>query len=864
MTYNGTQGRKARPGMGGPGMGGPGMAPEQKTSAGTWKKLLKYCKKHWVVIILALICSIAGSALTLVGPGKLSEITDIVSAGLAPDTQKLEQVVEQSTQNASANMEVLATAISDNVAQNAQSLMAAVSENLSPENLEKTAAQILTSSEFSEEEKAALEQALAAIEANPDAAQAQLSALPESVQNALFAPVEVSGVSIPAEDQFAALRAFNDAEASEAAMAQLPETVLAALYTDITVNGSTITGEEQRAAMAAASSLDAQGADAAGPADAQGDSALALDALPASVTAALYTDIEVDGTTILGQDQLAMLEILSGADAQSSDALLAAMDELPESVYSLVEPKIDLERIVRIAAILICLYVVGAMLSTFQGWTMATVTQKVSRRLREDISKKINRLPMGYYHHNSTGDVLSRVTNDVDTIATSLNMSVGTLVSAVTLFFGSLVMMLLTNVVMAVTGVLSTLLGFVLMLLIMRRSQRHFSRQQKNLGALNGHIEEMYSGHTVVKAYNGEEKASEEFHRLNERLRGSGFKAQALSGLMMPIMTFIGNFGYVAVCVVGAALAMNGNISFGVIVSFIMYIRYFTQPLSQIAQAMQSMQSAGAASSRVFEFLEAEEMEDESHKTATLEDVEGNVSFSHVRFGYEPDKTIIHDFSAEAKAGQKIAIVGPTGAGKTTLINLLMRFYEIGGGEIRIDGVPTSAMKRETVHSQFCMVLQDTWLFEGTVRENLVYCSENCSEEKMEAACRAVGLDHFIRTLPNGYDTVLNDQVSLSQGQKQQLTIARAMIADKPILILDEATSSIDTRTEQKIQQAMDELMKGRTSFVIAHRLSTIKNADLILVLKDGDVIESGTHEALMEKNGFYAELYNSQFDQAA
>lgn len=525
--------------------------------------------------------------------------------------------------------------------------------------------------------------------------------------------------------------------------------------------------------------------------------------------------------------------------------------------------KMDMDKIKSTAMILAVLYGVGAILSATQGFIMSTVTQYVSRKLRNDISVKINKLPMNYYHHNSTGDVLSRVTNDVDMIATSLNMSIGTMVSAVTLFAGSLIMMIKTDVVMTIAGVLSTLLGFVLMMVIMKHSQKYFTKQQMNLGAINGHIEEIYSGHTVVKAYNGEDKAKKQFDELNEALRNSGFKAQAMSGLMMPLMTFIGNFGYATVCVVGAALAMNGNISFGVIVSFMMYIRYFTQPLSQLAQAFQQLQSAGAASSRVFEFLGEEEMQDESNKKAIITNTKGDVEFSHVRFGYEPDKIIINDFSARAKAGQKIAIVGPTGAGKTTLVNLLMRFYEINSGEIKIDGVSTADIKREDVHSKFCMVLQDTWLFEGSIRENLIYCSENKSEKKMREACKAVGLDHFIRTLQNGYDTILNDQINLSQGQKQQLTIARAMIADKPILILDEATSSIDTRTEQKIQKAMDELMKNRTSFVIAHRLSTIKNADLILVLKDGDIIESGNHQELMSKNGFYADLYNSQFEQA-
>ncbi len=526
---------------------------------------------------------------------------------------------------------------------------------------------------------------------------------------------------------------------------------------------------------------------------------------------------------------------------------------------------IDMEGVAGICFTLVGLYIVSLVLSLTQGWVMATVTQRVSKNLRNDISRKINRLPMWFYNRTTTGDVLSRVTNDVDTISQSMNQSVGMLVSAVTLLVGSLVMMLSTNAVMTVTAVAASLVGFVLMTAIMSRSQKYFTRQQEHLGEINGHIEEIYTGHTVVKAYNGEAAARKTFVEMNESLRSSGFKAQSLSGLMMPLMTFIGNFGYVAVCVVGAVLAMNGTISFGVIVAFMMYVRYFTQPLSQIAQAAQALQSAAAAGERVFAFLEAEEMADERNKTQRLEKAKGEVEFQHVRFGYEDSDTIvIKDFSAKAEPGQKIAIVGPTGAGKTTMVNLLMRFHEIQGGTIRIDGIPTDSLRREDVHSQFCMVLQDTWLFEGTVRENLVYCAEDVSDEKMKAACKAVGLDHFIRTLPHGYDTVLNDQVNLSQGQKQQLTIARAMIADKPMLILDEATSSVDTRTELQIQKAMDELMKGRTSFVIAHRLSTIKNADLILVMKDGDIIESGTHDALLAQGGFYADLYNSQFEQAS
>lgn len=541
------------------------------------------------------------------------------------------------------------------------------------------------------------------------------------------------------------------------------------------------------------------------------------------------------------------------------------LSDLTKVITEGIVTGIDMEGIKSIGLTLVAFYVGSAILSFGQQFIMATVTQNVTKQLRSDISGKINRLPMAYYNKTSTGDVLSRVTNDVDMISQSMNQSIGNLVSAVALFFGSLIMMFKTNVIMTLTAVIATMIGFGLMSLITSHSQKYFSRQQANLGALNGHIEEIYSGHTVVKAYNGEKNAKKVFDELNNNLRDSAFKAQSLSGLMQPLMAFIGNFGYVAVCVMGAVLTMKGYIGFEVIVAFMMYIRLFTQPLAQIAQATQSLQSAAAAGERVFAFLGAEEMPDESDKTEKLGKAEGYVDFEHVKFGYEDtDKIIIHDFSAKAKPGQKIAIVGPTGAGKTTLVNLLMRFHEIQSGDIKIDGISTRDMKREEVRSQFCMVLQDTWLFEGTVRENLVYNTENISEEKIEAACKAVGLDHFIRTLPHGYDTILNDQVSLSQGQKQQLTIARAMIADKPMLILDEATSSVDTRTELQIQKAMDALMQNRTSFVIAHRLSTIKNADLILVLKDGDIIESGNHEELLAKGGFYADLYNSQFDQAS
>jgi len=525
---------------------------------------------------------------------------------------------------------------------------------------------------------------------------------------------------------------------------------------------------------------------------------------------------------------------------------------------------IDLDRIVRLCLILLGVFSVGAVLTYCQGRIMMTVTQRFAQGLRTDISQKINRLPLKYFDSTTYGDILSRVTNDVDTISMAMNQSIGALVNSITLLLGSLLLMSIRNILLSVTAVVSTILGFLIMMIIMKNSQKFFSRNQKNLGALNGHIEETYAGHNVVRAYNAEHHATETFDGINDKLLDSNWKSQFLSGLMMPVMHFIGNLGYVAVCVVGAVLVMDGKITFGVIVAFMMHIRNFTQPLSGIAQAMTALQSAAAASERVFEFLEEAEMPDDSFVAEALSGVGGAVEFDNIVFGYDADKTIIKHFSAEISAGQKVAIVGPTGAGKTTIVNLLMRFYETDSGEIKIDGVPISSLRRENVHSLFCMVLQDTWLFEGTIKENVVYSKEGVSDEDVKNACKAVGLHHFIRTLPHGYDTVLGDNVSLSAGQKQLLTIARAMIENAPLLILDEATSSVDTRTEALVQRAMDKLTVGRTSFVIAHRLSTIRNADVILVMRDGDIVESGSHDELITQNGFYAELYNSQFEQSA
>lgn len=526
-------------------------------------------------------------------------------------------------------------------------------------------------------------------------------------------------------------------------------------------------------------------------------------------------------------------------------------------------PGIDLDKVGKIALTLAILYVISAVVGYIQSFTVATIVQRFSQRLRKAIQTKIDKVPLNYFDSHSQGDTLSRVTNDVDLLGQSLNQSLGTLVTSTMLLIGSIFMMFHSNVSMALTAIGSVLIGFVLVMVIMGSSQPLFKRQQNNLAAVNGYVEEIYSGHNVVTSYNAAGETSENFKKLNTNLYKSMWQSQFLSGIMMPLMIFVGNFGYVMVCVVGAIKVINGDITMGDVVAFMTYVRIFSQPLSQIAQAFTQMQSATAAMSRVFEFLEEDEMEDESDKERQLSDVKGEVAFDNVFFGYSKDKTIIHDFSAVAKPGQKVAIVGPTGAGKTTIVNLLMKFYEIDKGQITIDGVDTRLMTREEVHDQFSMVLQDTWLFEGTIKENLIYNQENITDEQVIAAAKAVGVHHFIMTLPKGYDTYLDDSVTLSIGQKQLLTIARALLKDSPLLILDEATSSVDTRTEELIQKAMDKLMEGRTSFVIAHRLSTIRNADLILVMKDGNIIEQGNHDDLMEQGGFYAELYNSQFEVA-
>ncbi len=521
----------------------------------------------------------------------------------------------------------------------------------------------------------------------------------------------------------------------------------------------------------------------------------------------------------------------------------------------------DLEAVVSIALTLVVIYATSSILTFLQQYIMTTVSQRTAYSFRRDISGKINRLPLRYFDSSTTGDVMSRVTNDVDTVGQSMNQSISTLVTSVTLLFGSIIMMIWTNWVMAATAILSSLLGFVFVFIVMSRSQKYFTRQQRDLGRMNGHVEEIYTGQKIMKAYGGEDSARKEFDGINDDLFRSNFMSQFLSGMMQPFMNFIGNFGYVMVCIVGAVMYVGGSISFGTIVAFMVYVRLFTQPLTQLAQAFSSMQSVAASAERIFAFLDEREMENESEKNVRIDDVKGHVEFKDVHFGYG-DREIIHGFSADIQPGQKVAIVGPTGAGKTTMVNLLMRFYDVKSGDILIDGVSVNRMRREDVHDLFCMVLQDTWLFEGTIRENIVYNSrETVTDERLDEVCRAVGLHHFIETLPNGYDTVLGDNATLSAGQRQQITIARAMVDGSPLLILDEATSSVDTMTEKVIQDAMDRLTEGRTSFVIAHRLSTIRNSDLILVMKDGNIVEQGTHDELLEKGGFYADLYNSQFE---
>ena len=564
------------------------------------------------------------------------------------------------------------------------------------------------------------------------------------------------------------------------------------------------------------------------------------------------------------EDKQKTMEIMQSLDKNTKDSeMLEAIDKLPKSVYNEIKPKMNLGAIKSIALLLTILYVVSSLFSYIQQIIMANITNSYAKKVRGKISDKINRLPLKYFDKHETGDVLSRVTNDIDTMSMNLNQSFASLITNITLFLGSLVMMFITNPIMALVAIVSSIIGFSFMFLILGKSQKYFTERQKMLGDLNGYVEEMYSGHNVIKSYDATEEVNDNFDKLNNGLFESSRKSQFLSGIMQPLMGFVGNLSYVCVCVVGALLVMKGKTTFGTIVAFMIYVRLFTNPLSQIAQSMTSLQSTAAASERVFEFLDEEEMMDEAKlkKKIDPKTAKGNIEFKNVKFGYDEGKTIIKDFSAKVKPGEKIAIVGPTGAGKTTMVNLLMKFYEISGGDILIDGISIKDLSRENIHELFCMVLQDTWLFDGTIKENIRFNKKNVSDEKIEEACKVVGIDHFIKTLPNGFDASVSDNDTISSGQKQLITIARGMIEDAPFLILDEATSNVDTRTEELVSKAMDKLTVGKTSFIIAHRLSTIKNADLILVMKEGNIIEQGNHDELMKKNGFYADLYNSQFE---
>ena len=575
-------------------------------------------------------------------------------------------------------------------------------------------------------------------------------------------------------------------------------------------------------------------------------------------------EITIDNTTISITDQQQYIEKTKELTKDTTtNELYKKLDELPEPIKQVISPKINIDKIIKITIFLAILYMISAIFNLFEGLVMSTVSNKFAKDLRAKITKKINKLPLKYFDQHQTGDILSRVTNDVDTIGQTMNQSLGTLVSAITLFIGTIVMMFITNWTMVITAILSSILGFAGMMFVMSKSQKYFNEKQARLGQLNGHIEEIYTGINVVRVSNARECTKKEFDKLNKKLKNSNQKSQFLSGLMPPMMAFIGNFGYVAVCIVGALLTINGKITFGVIVAFMTYVRMFTSPLTQIAQAMTSLQSTAAASERVFEFIDEKEMQKEKPTTRLAKDkVKGNIEFQNVIFTYDGnEKPTINNFSAKIKPGQKVAIVGPTGAGKTTIVNLLMRFYEINSGTIKIDNINTKDLTRENVHELFTMVLQDTWLFEGTIKENIIYNRKNIKNEKIREVCKEVGIDHFIKTLPEGYNSPVTGNEDISSGQKQLITIARAMIENSPFLILDEATSNVDTRTEELVQTAMDKLTKGKTSFIIAHRLSTIKNADLILVMKDGNIIETGNHDELIKENGFYAKLYNSQFE---
>lgn len=676
------------------------------------------------------------------------------------------------------------------------------------------------------------------------------------INNETIYRVNSSSIDIEDKNLFNVIlgKISEDKDNSFVYFSEIPDSVLDLIVSDSTYNGVYISKDDKIKSIRAFKDIDISNNNYVG-----------VNNFADSVKEVIFPSTFIKKVEVSTDDKVKFITIMSSYDSSSVNEMYKAIDSLPSSIVDIISPKMNMNKIKNITILLACLYIVSALFSYIEGLSMIRVANRYAKKLRTSISEKINKLPLKFFDHSLSGDILSTVTNDVDTIAQSLNNSLSTLVASITLFIGSIIMMFVTNYIMAITAIVSSFIGFILMFIILNKSQKYFTARQEELGKLNGYIEEVYSGLSVIRTCNAREETIKEFDKLNDKLYDCNRKSQFLSGLMGPIMGFIGNFSYVAVCIVGALLVSKDMISFGTIVAFILYIRLFTNPLSQIAQAMTSLQSTAAASERVFSLLEEEEMSSEDDITKKLDKykVKGNIEFKNVKFGYDDDKIIINDFTAKVKAGEKIAIVGPTGAGKTTMVNLLMKFYDINDGDILIDGTSIKDIKRSNVHSLFTMVLQDTWLFNGTIRENIIYNNKHISNKMVEDVCKVVGVDHFIKTLPNGYDSVISDNDSVSSGQRQLLTIARGMISDSPFLILDEATSNVDTRTEELVQKAMDKLMENKTSFIIAHRLSTIKNADLILVMKDGNIIEQGNHNELMKKNGFYANLYNSQFEKA-
>ena len=789
-------------GFGGPRRGRGAPAEKAKDFNSAIKRLAIELKIFKTVMIFALVLAVLGAVLTITAPKQLSKLTDEISFGLMINKDNVQEISKNITENLKSE-------------ETTETMKEIIGLNFSQSTIDEA----LQSDEVPEEDKEIFRD--------------NINKMNEEIERAK----EV-------EDNSYSFDVFGF-------VVKTPESVLKIILTDSYYNDELFSVDDKIALIKSFGKLS--------------DKNIKEIEIPEVFIDVLFKEFKIGETTISIQDQYKFIQIFSSIE-NPNDAfqIYGKIMELPDNLKSLIEPRMNLDKIKNITVILVVMYLLSALFSYIQSIEMTKVSNNFAKILRSRISKKINLLPLKYFDRHQTGDILSRVTNDIDTIAQSMNQSLGTLVTSITLFIGSMIMMFTTNWILALTAIFSSLIGFFGMSFILKKSQKYFVARQVELGKINAHIEEIFSGLNVVKVYNGRKVADKKFDELNESVYECNKKSQFLSGLMPPLMGFIGNFGYVAVCIVGALLTMKGTISFGVIVAFIIYVRLFTNPLSQIAQALTALQTTAAASERVFEFIDEEELENEDGITEHLDKnkVKGKIEFDNVFFQYDNnDKPTIYNFTATANPGQKIAIVGPTGAGKTTMVNLLMKFYNIKSGDIRIDGVSTKKLSRQNIRELFTMVLQDTWLFEGTVKENIIYNMENVSDSRVEEVCKEVGLDHFIKTLPNGYDSMLSENDGISAGQKQLLTIARGMIEHSPFLILDEATSNVDTRTEELVQEAMDKLTKGRTSFIIAHRLSTIKNADLILVMQNGNIVEQGNHEELIKKNGAYAELYNSQFE---